>query len=61
LEGVPEMAAVGALIAIFGFCAFFTVAPSVVEPARLPVLRNRPAAILWTLASLAIMAIGTHV
>lgn len=55
------MAAMGALIAIFGFCAFFTVAPSVVEPARLPVLRSRPAAILGTFASLAIMAIGTHV
>jgi hypothetical protein len=55
------MAAVGALIAIFGFCAFFTIAPSVVEPGRLPALRNRPLAILGAFASLAIMAIGTHV
>ena len=55
------MAAVGALIAIFGFCGFFTFAPSVVEPGRLPVVGSRSAAILGAFASLAIMAIGTHV
>ena len=55
------MAVVGALIAIFGFCAFFTFAPSVVEPSRLPVGRSRYAAIFGSFVSLAIMAIGTHV
>ena len=55
------MANVGALVAIFGFCAFFTFAPSVVEPSRFPVVGSRAAAIVGTLASLAIMAVGTHV
>jgi hypothetical protein len=55
------MAIVGALIAIFGFCGFFAFAPSVVEPGRLPVAGGRYAALLGSLASLAIMAIGTHV
>jgi hypothetical protein len=55
------MAGAGALIAIFGFCAFFTFAPSVVEPGRFPAAGSRYAAIFGTFASLAIMAVGTHV
>jgi hypothetical protein len=57
------MAVMGALIAVFGFCAFFAFATSVVEPGRgrLAVTRSRPAAIFGTFASLAIMALGTHV
>jgi hypothetical protein len=54
------MPAIGALVAILGFCAFFTCAPSVVDPGRLPVIGSRSAAIFGTFASLAVMAIGTH-
>lgn len=51
----------GGLIAIFGFCAFFAFATSVVDPSRFPVLRSRIAALFGTIASLAVMAVGTHI
>jgi hypothetical protein len=63
LQGFFEMQVIGALIAICGFCGFFAFAPSVVDPGagRAAVVRSRYAAIFGSVASLAIMAVGTHV